>query len=381
MIYLVTGTPGAGKTLYAVSTLIQSLASQSVTLNDGATRQRRLVVDGIPGLLLPHELMAPGVEGGDGVLSPGEGDGLWNWFDWCVPGDVIVVDEVQRWWRPRGMGTKPPKMIQALETHRHKGVDFVLITQNPMLIDQNVRRLVGRHQHIRRLFGWSRAAVYEWDGCSMDVHRTASATMSYFGYPKSAYSLYKSSELHVKQKHKVPAWLALPVLAVVAGIVVAPTAFSTMRGAMSGKGIAQSTPSASSGASPPPLSPSSSPGVSIPPASSVAEAVDPPASSSSDSRPSDVDFSGCVYSSSRGCSCYSTSGKRVPVDDDMCQDMRVTRKPLASGWLPADTYPTSSTHRFISAEQGGPIHGGGYGQQAHAEPVALPALPLSEVGR
>jgi len=159
MIYLITGVPGSGKTLYAVSTLVQKLAAEKIVGKDGKETTRRVVVDGIPDLVMPHEMMAPlpepdtftVVNGGGpkvGDLQPREGNGVWNWYEWCKPGDVIVIDEVQRHWRPRGMGSKVPPEIAALETHRHKGVDFVIVTQNPMLIDGNARRLVGRaHPH------------------------------------------------------------------------------------------------------------------------------------------------------------------------------------------------------------------------------------------
>jgi len=311
MIYLITGVPGSGKSLYAVSTLIQKLVAEKVKQKDGSELNRRLVVDGIAGLLLPHELMAEGVEQSDGAWLPGEGNGVWNWFDWCRPGDVIVIDEVQRWWRPRGMGTKPPKMIQALETHRHMGVDFVILTQNPMLIDQNVRRLVGRHQNIRRLLGMAIALIYDWDGCSVDVNRTRTATMSKWFYPKSAYKLYQSSQLHTKQRQKVPLWLAVPVLAVIGGIFVAPAAFGTMKGAMTGKGIS-STASA-------PRAVASAPAVV------VVSAALPPASAASAPLPAsasvpllDHKLAGCI-STPKKCGCFDSEGVAVVVEAGFCE--------------------------------------------------------------
>ncbi len=159
MIYLITGVPGSGKTLYAVSTLVKKLLDEKITTKTGQDIKRRLVTDGIPDLVIPHETMAerveppPQVKGEPPPADPNTGDGLHNWWTWCKPGDVLVIDEVQRYWRPRGMGVKPPPEIAMLETHRHLGVDFVIITQNAMLIDQNVRRLVGRHLNVRRLFG------------------------------------------------------------------------------------------------------------------------------------------------------------------------------------------------------------------------------------
>lgn len=324
MIYLITGVPGSGKTLYAVSTLVQKLAAEKVTGKDGVERNRRVIIDGINDLVIDHELMAVRKEvdltvAARGVKSKEEdetqqGNGLWNWFEWCQPGDILVVDEVQRYWRPRGMGTKPPPEIAMLETHRHLGVDFVIITQNPMLIDQNVRRLVGRHQNIRRMLGMQRAIIYDWDGCAADVTRTKGATSSMWSYPKSAYALYKSAELHTKQRHKIPLWLGVPLLAVVMGIFVAPKAFSTMSGAMTGKGI-----QSSSGAS------SSSVGAAAAYPSTVAVAVpsgaaSAPSAAASSPVPVMPVVAGCVASKKR-CACYDSTAVLVEVGAAMCSGM------------------------------------------------------------
>lgn len=318
MIYLITGVPGSGKTLYAVGELCQKLLAEKVVGKDGKTRKRRLVVDGVPDLVLPHELMAarPDVEPvplAKGETVQIEGDGLHNWWEWAQPGDVLLVDEVQRYWRPRGLGTKVPKDIAMLETHRHLGVDIVLITQNPMLVDQNVRRLVGRHLNVRRLFGGARALIYDWDGCQTDIHRTQGATRSVWRYPKKAYSLYKSSELHTKQRQKIPLWLVFPV--VVAGLAVfaGPKAYNAMAGSLSGKGIV-----AAKGAASGPL-PGASASASAP--AVVASAARPGASAAvRDVLPSGGDavvFSGCV--SMRGqCRCYDDGGKVVEVEPGQC---------------------------------------------------------------
>lgn len=313
MIYLITGVPGSGKTLYAVSNLIQKLAAEKITGKDGVEKTRRVVIDGIKDLLLPHDLMAPGEEKDGSLLPSDDGDGLWNWFDWCQPGDVLVVDEVQRWWRPRGMNQKPPQMISALETHRHKGVDFVIITQNPMLIDQNVRRLIGRHQHVRRLFGMKRAAIYDWDGCSVDVNRTKTATTSMWSYPKSAYALYKSSELHTKQRQKIPPWLIIPVLAIVGGLFVMPKAFSTMQGTMTGKGFTGPAPASSAPASPAPALPPLLPASGVPPAPS--SAASSPATTVIEQK---TEFAGC-FAVAKKCACLDVKGLTVTVENSVCQ--------------------------------------------------------------
>lgn len=314
MFYLVTGTPGAGKTLYTVSTLVQQLLKTELKDKAGKVIERRLIVDGIPDLVIPHEVMAPRTEvavlAGKGAAEPEQvGQGLWNWWQWCRPGDVIVIDEVQRHWRPRGMGTKPPMEIQMLETHRHLGVDFIVISQNPMLIDQNVRRLVNQHLHIRRLFGGSRAVVYQWDGCSADVHRVSTCqSKSYFGYPKSAYKLYKSSELHTKVKTTYPVWLALPVLAVVGAVFAGPQAYDVMTRSMTGKGLSDRVAVA-------PAVPASS-------AFPVASAASVPASgvvlaSAAAPEPVAPVYAGCM-TVAKDCRCYDENAKPVKVDPGVC---------------------------------------------------------------
>ncbi len=77
-------------------------------------------------------------------------------------GSIVLIDEVQRLMRPRIHGSKVPAFIAELETHRHRGIDLVLITQHPMLLDSNVRRLTGQHFHVIRKFGTQMANVYEW---------------------------------------------------------------------------------------------------------------------------------------------------------------------------------------------------------------------------
>lgn len=212
MITLITGTPGAGKTLYAVSKLLRDLVGSTVkkTNDDGSvTEIPRRILTNINGLLLDHELIGPDAPGG-----------LADWHTWCKPGDVICYDEVQRSWTPRANGSKVPDYISALETHRHMGVDFILLTQNPMLIDRNVTALVGRHLHVRRFGGLGAAIVYEWDHASRSLMFSKSIAKHTFRYDKSVFKLYKSAELHTKPK------TSIPTLAIVALLAVAGAAFA-----------------------------------------------------------------------------------------------------------------------------------------------------------
>lgn len=67
-------------------------------------------------------------------------------------GALMIVDEAQFPFKVTGRG-QTPEWVEKLATHRHLGLDFVLITQNPMLLDTFPRKLVDRHFHVIRKFG------------------------------------------------------------------------------------------------------------------------------------------------------------------------------------------------------------------------------------
>lgn len=257
-IDLVTGVPGAGKTLYTVSKLVAPMVGRTIE-HEGKTVPRRLMIGGIRDLLLPHELVyVPEVnpesyrdEWTDVDREPGEPAVLFthwlsierdgraarireacgadtigaeplpiradNWWLWAEPGDVIVIDECQRCFRPMSSGRRVPGYVARLERHRHYGIDFIVITQHPQLLHTNVRNLVGRHRHVRRLFGRSQTLVYEWDHCS-NPDRYKNATTTRWPHDKNAFKLYKSAEVHTKHSHTLP----LPLLVGLAAIVALP---------------------------------------------------------------------------------------------------------------------------------------------------------------
>lgn len=219
MITLITGNPGAGKTLYCVSNLLRDLIGSVVKSVDAGGREvetPRVVFTNINGLLLDHEL----IDGSDT-------GGLANWHEWAKPGAVICFDEVQREWKPRPNGSKVPKCIEMLETHRHMGVDFIILTQHPGLIDQNIRALVGRHLHVRRFGGVGAAIVYEWDHCSRSLLYSKSLGKKPFRYSKEVFNLYKSAELHTKPKTTIPT-LAFVVLGAL-GLAAAAIPYAASR--------------------------------------------------------------------------------------------------------------------------------------------------------
>lgn len=200
MLTLITGNPRTGKTLYTVAELLGDIPGSKLTVAKGG-QVDRVLYSNVDELLIEHERIGP--------------DELNTWHEWAKPGTVICFDEVQEVWRPRSFGTKVPDAIAAIETHGHMGVDIILITQHPMLLDANIRRLVNRHIHVRRLSG-SVTWLYEWDHCS-NPHATKSCVSTrMWKYNKKAFKLYKSADAHTKPVTRPPmvALLAIPALAV-----------------------------------------------------------------------------------------------------------------------------------------------------------------------
>jgi len=188
MIELRTGLPGAGKTLLTI-----------VEVTERARKEKRpIYYSGI------RDLVAPGwVEFGRVVdeARPHLTDAS-EWYK-LPKGAIIVIDECQRLFRPRHFAREVPAEVASLETHRHQGHDLVLITQDPRIVDANVRRLVGRHVHTVRAFGAAAATLHEFPEVREDPQSRSDSQRRTVSFPKDAYKLFRSAEVHT-HKLRIP---------------------------------------------------------------------------------------------------------------------------------------------------------------------------------
>ena len=197
MLYLYTGVPGAGKTLYAVSNLVKRRDF----------KDRPIFVDGIKDL--DHDKI--------NYFDIPEGESIQTWPKWAPPGAIIVVDECQRIFRPRPSGSKVPDYVAELETHRQRGLDFILITQHPRLIDVHLRGLIEHHTHLGKTNLGLRRKMEWLTGGAKDPESRANireALTSVYRLDKSVYGLYKSAEVHTKIRTKKSKLLMLFPLAI-----------------------------------------------------------------------------------------------------------------------------------------------------------------------
>ena len=190
MITLITGIPGTGKTALAVKMMTE-------------IKDRPIFSMGIRELQVPHQPVPPVSEWTELRPVPEDPSLLQPWFTF-PPNSIIFIDEAQNVYRPRASSSKVPDHVAANETHRHTGVDFVILTQAPGLIDANVRKFIKRHIHIRETaLGRYK---YEWKEIGDPESKTSRdiARRDRYKPPKEVFGLYKSAEVHTKVKVKTP---------------------------------------------------------------------------------------------------------------------------------------------------------------------------------
>ena len=200
MVILYTGVPGAGKTLFALWDISQ---------RDDFGRRPFFIAG-----------MKPLTDEGQRVLRPTYIEPK----DWAsVPdGSIVLIDEAQFPMPVRPAGQVPPDWVAPLATHRHRGLDIYLTTQSPMLLDVFVRRLVGQHLHVNRVFGLKSVTVFRWENVQSDpndFHARKAAEVSPRRYPTRVFSWYQSATIHTHKRRLPGGKLAMLVGALV--VVVA----------------------------------------------------------------------------------------------------------------------------------------------------------------
>ena len=199
-LVLVTGATGSGKTALVVSWLMQE-------------GERPIYCQGVPDLALEHRLSPPIAEWTE-MRAAVEDPSLFLPYFVFPPGSVLVVDEAQRVFPPRPTGSKVPPIVGALSTRRHTGLDIVLITQHPQLLDAAVRKLVTHHYHIHQT-GYGDFLLY-WVGCGEpgDTASRKLAERTRYKPDKKTFTLYKSADAHTRKRRRIPR------AAVVGGLVL-----------------------------------------------------------------------------------------------------------------------------------------------------------------
>ena len=198
MYYLVTGTNGAGKTLNALKW------ARELQLKDN----RAVYYVGFD------------------IVDKYKEEFGWQEFDptkWMdLPdGAICIMDECQKYFPNRPVGSKVPDYVMALTEHRKRGFDFFMITQHPGNIDSFIRKLIGSpswHRHLKRIAGQNLVNCIEWNYCHSSPEKPAAASdgnKKLIPYPKEVQNWYKSAEIHTVKK-TIPKKVILFALCVIA---------------------------------------------------------------------------------------------------------------------------------------------------------------------
>lgn len=199
MLYLVTGTPGAGKTLNTIKFVNEEDSFQGRPVYYFNIKQLDRSFNWI-------ELSEPD---------------LMQWFE-LPEGAIIVIDEAYDIFPQRGPTQKAPEHVKRLATHRHRGYDIVLLCQKVKgQLDSFIRGLVNYHYHYERRFGTEVVVRYSWERCVEDInnyHERKQALKTVIKYDRKYFGAYHSAEVHtVKRRLPIAKIAIFPVLFSVLG--------------------------------------------------------------------------------------------------------------------------------------------------------------------
>lgn len=137
--------------------------------------------------------------------------------DWrkTPQGSYFVIDEAQLIpiFSDEARGIDP--IVKDLTIHRHKGYDFLFITQEPSFVHKYIRKLASLHIHLVNIFGWEQSMRMEWsvvqDAPNAIKSLARAENISRWRFPKHVYNLYKSTTINTRIK-RIPKKLVICIV-------------------------------------------------------------------------------------------------------------------------------------------------------------------------
>ena len=141
MIEMLEGVPGSGKSYYAVSERLLKwvrAGRRVYVFVEGFYLDRLALFEGVEMAVLEQQitLWLSGEDVKAGLLH-------------VEPGSAVLIDEVQTVFRSKDK--TDPALLRWLDTHRHRGIDLVLMCQQYGQVTLGVNRLVEVTTKFRRL--------------------------------------------------------------------------------------------------------------------------------------------------------------------------------------------------------------------------------------
>ncbi|MNB67352.1 Zonular occludens toxin (Zot) [compost metagenome] len=227
MIYWYTGQPGHGKTLHAIERLLE-FKDQGRIVYACNIREFDYAKTGVLEMT-PEQFK--------------------DWMNFLPDGAVALVDEAyEHGMLPkRPAGSKVPPHVEQLAKHRHKGLDFIFVSQSPdKQCDQFVHDLIERHIHVRRRFGTKFVHLRTFDKFAANAEKAQPLTVTRKVLPKRPMGTYKSTELDTTERRIPWYFFALPIVLVV-GLAMSYFAFGRMGSRLTGDDALPTPAQASNG--------------------------------------------------------------------------------------------------------------------------------------
>ncbi|QSX75880.1 zonular occludens toxin family protein [Lysobacter arenosi] len=136
-----------------------------------------------------------------------------DWMNFLPDGAVCVIDEAYEHGMvpKRTPGSKVPDHVLELAKHRHRGLDFIFVSQSPAKqVDEFVHDLIERHIHVRRRFGLPFAHLRIFDRFERNPEKGHALMLKRVKLPKRPMGLYESTVLDTTER-KIP-WYYIALL-------------------------------------------------------------------------------------------------------------------------------------------------------------------------
>jgi len=198
---LLTGRPGHGKNIYALTFLEQQefINYDKETKTFSSTIDRPLFFIAFDGINIVDSTTAK-YEDLDDLPTDQENDNTSKFPD----NSVIVIDEAHRY-SPKSTNKEGfTSFVSFLKIHRHYGFDFIFITQSQKDLNIDIRNLVENHFRVNRPFGTQKSFVNHYLGAETSENKQPVKQSSKpFVLDKRFFEVYKSASIH-NYKSSIP---------------------------------------------------------------------------------------------------------------------------------------------------------------------------------
>lgn len=201
MTHLITGRPGHGKNIYALTFLEQQefINYDKETKTFSSTIDRPLFFIAFDGINIVDSTTAK-YEDLDDLPTDQENNNNSKFPD----NSVIVIDEAHRY-SPKSTNKEGfTSFVSFLKIHRHYGFDFIFIIQSQKDLNIDIRNLVENHFRVNRPFGTQKSFVNHYLGAETSENKQPVKQSSKpFVLDRRFFEVYKSASIH-NYKSSIP---------------------------------------------------------------------------------------------------------------------------------------------------------------------------------